>query len=151
MLAVVLVLVVAAVAVSVAALVRARTTPEPERGPTWHVPTLVDRRDFDRPDASWAVLAFTSSTCLACADVWEKCEPLTSDAVAVQRVDSIERKDLHDRYGVDAVPMVLLVDEVGSVRKDFIGPTTATDLWSALAELREPGSVPPSCDGDICG
>ena len=38
-----------------------------------------------------------------------------------------------------------------TVRKDFIGPTTATDLWSALAELREPGSVPPSCDGDICG
>jgi len=132
-------------------VVNRRTTVEPERGPQWHVPTLVDRNDFARAEAPFAVLAFTSSTCMACQDVWEKASVLESGAVGVQRIDSIERKDLHDRYGIDAVPMILLVDQVGAVKHNFIGPTTAADLWSAVAEMREPGSVPAGCDTEICG
>ena len=54
-------------------------------------------------------------------------------------IDSIERKDLHDRYGVDAVPMVLVADAVGTVRANFVGEPTATDLWAALAELARAG------------
>ena len=69
-------------------------------------------------------------------------------SVAVQEIDSIERKDLHDRYGIDAVPLLLVVDDGGTVRRHFIGEPTATDLWAALAELREPGTVPPSCTHD---
>ena len=45
-----------------------------------------------------------------------------------------------------AVPLLLLVDPIGSVRRSFVGEPSATYLWSALAELREPGSVPPGCD-----
>ena len=40
------------------------------------------------------------------------------------------------------MPTTLIVDTDGVVRAVFLGPTTATDLWAALAELREPGSVP---------
>jgi hypothetical protein len=31
------------------------------------------------------------------------------------------------------------------VRASFLGPGTATDLWGAVAELREPGSTPGAC------
>jgi hypothetical protein len=142
-------LVVAALAV--AWVLQRRTRPEPAPGPSWNVPALVTREAFVRPDAPWLVVLFSSSTCLACQGTWEKISPLESDDVAIERVDSIEQKDVHDRYGIDAVPMTLIVDLAGTVRRDFVGPVTATDLWAAVAELREPGSVPPGCDGDICG
>jgi hypothetical protein len=35
------------------------------------------------------------------------------------------------------------------VRASFLGPATATDLWAALAELREPGSVPEGCHDHV--
>ncbi|MFN8017741.1 MAG: thioredoxin family protein [Acidimicrobiales bacterium] len=143
--------VVAVVAVAVAAVLARRTAPEPERGATYEAPTLVDRRHFERPDAPWLVVEFSSSTCLACRGTWEKVALLESEAVAVQDVDAVERKDLHDRYGIEAVPMTLVVDAAGLVQRSFIGPPSAADLWAAVAEAREPGSVPPGCDGDICG
>lgn len=151
MMQVAIVMVLGMVAGLVAWFLRRRDQPDPERGPTWTVPTLVNRDHFDRPDAPWLVVLFSSSTCLACQGTWDKVQALEAGPVAVQRVDSIERKDLHDRYGIDAVPMVVVVDQAGTVRKDFVGPVTATDLWATLAELREPGSVPPGCTGDICG
>ncbi|MEZ5139849.1 MAG: hypothetical protein R2711_14115 [Acidimicrobiales bacterium] len=87
----------------------------------------------------------------ACADVREKAAALASDEVAVVELDAVAQRDLHERYGIDAVPMVLVADAGGIVRRDFVGPVTATDLWAAVAELREPGSVPPGCDGTVCG
>ena len=137
--------IVGAIAGAVAWYLQRRKAPEPERGSSWAVPELVRRSDFDRPDAPWLVLLFSSDTCLACRGTAAKAELLESDEVAYQEVDHLERKDLHDRYGIDAVPMVLLVDPIGSVRRSFVGEPTATDLWAALAELREPGSVPPGC------
>lgn len=141
-----IVVIVGAIAGAVAWFLQRRSTPEPERGSSWTVPELVNRADFDRPDAPWLVVLFSSSTCLACRGTAAKAELLASDAVAYQEVDHVDRKDLHDRYGIDAVPLLLLVDPIGSVRRSFVGEPTATDLWSALAELREPGSVPEGCD-----
>lgn len=145
-----IVVVLGLVAAGVAWVIQRRTTPEPERGSSWTIPQLVNRLDFDRPDAPWLVLLFTSPTCLACQGTAAKAALLESDVVAVQEVDHVQRRDLHDRYGIDAVPMVLVVDAAGTVRANFVGEPTATDLWAALAELREPGTVPPSCTGDIC-
>lgn len=145
-----IVVVLGTVAAAVAWFLQRRTSPAPQRGASWTIPELLNRADFDRPEAPWLVAVFTSSTCLACAGTAAKAVLLESDAVAVQQIDSIERKDLHDRYGVDAVPMVVVADAVGTVRANFVGEPTATDLWAALAELREPGTVPPSCTGDIC-
>jgi hypothetical protein len=109
------------------------------------VPTQVDRDDFDRPEAPWLVAVFTSSTCTSCAGVWERARPLASDAVAVQELEVVARKDLHHRYGIEAVPAALVIDHEGVVVRSFLGPVTATDLWAAVAEAREPGSTPDSC------
>jgi hypothetical protein len=128
--------VLVALAVLVAWLVQ-RRRPQPARAPTFHVPDALDRDDFDRPDAPWLVVAFTSATCDTCAAVIDKARALESDAVAVQEVEARAQKAVHDRYGVDAVPLVVLVDADGAVRAHFFGPVSAADLWSALAELRD--------------
>ncbi len=115
----------------------------------------LDRSDFDRPEAPWLVCVFSSSTCSACADVVMKSRVLASDDVAVQEVEAVEHRDLHDRYGIEAVPIVAVADGEGVVRSSFVGPVSATHLWSALAQLRDPGSVPdrcatPDCSGRDC-
>ena len=140
-----LLVLVAATAGTLAHLVQRRRSDAPVRT-GWSVPQQLDRRDFDRPDAPWLVAVFTSATCDTCGSVVEVARPLESQAVAFQEVEAGERRDLHDRYAVDAVPMVLLVDGVGVVRDHHLGPVTATHLWGSLAELRKPGSTPDGCD-----
>ncbi|MCB0978673.1 MAG: hypothetical protein KDB02_14570 [Acidimicrobiales bacterium] len=137
-----------AVAAVAAHFLRKRTTDAPEQGASWEVPVQLDRADFDHPERPWLVTVFASSTCLACKGTWAKAEVLESSAVAVQSLDNVVDKDLHDRYRVDAVPMVLIADETGRVLRSFIGEPTATDLWAAVAEVREPGSVPEGCTSD---
>jgi len=114
-----------------------RRRPVPSRTPVFHVPNSVDRTLFDRPDAPWLVAVFTSSSCDTCAAMIEKARPLASDAVAVQELEARADKAMHERYSIDAVPLVLLVDLSGAVRAHFFGPTSASDLWAALATLRE--------------
>jgi len=140
-----LLVLVAATAGTLAHLVQRRRPDAPVRT-GWSVPRQLDRRDFDRPDAPWLVAVFTSATCDTCGSVVEVARPLESQAVAFQEVEAGERRDLHDRYVVDAVPMVLLVDGVGVVRDYHLGPVSATHLWGSLAELRQPGSMPDGCD-----
>ena len=108
---------------------------------THHVPSVLDRRDFERPDAPWLVAVFTSSTCDTCAGVWERAELLDSDAVACQRIDFQDDKTLHERYRIDGVPTLVVADADGAVKRAFLGPVTATDLWAAIANAREPGSI----------
>ena len=129
----------------VAMILRNRGVADPEQGPSYAIPSQLDRRDFMRPEAPWLVAVFSSSTCLACQGTWEKAQLLESDEVATQEVEAVADALLHQRYGIDAVPLVVVVDAGGVVRRSFVGPPTATDLWAALAELREPGSVPPGC------
>ena len=142
-----LLVLVAATAGTLAHLVQRRRPDAPVRT-GWSVPQQLDRRDFDRPDAPWLVVVFTSATCDTCGSVVEVARPLESQAVAFQEVEAGERRDLHDRYAVDAVPMVLLVDGVGVVRDHHLGPVSATHLWGSLAELRQPG---PTTDGCTAG
>ena len=139
-----LLVLVAATAGTLAHLVQRRRPDAPVRT-GWSVPRQLDRRDFDRPDAPWLVAVFTSATCDTCGSVVEVARPLESQAVAFQEVEAGERRDLHDRYAVDAVAMVLLVDGVGVVRDHHLGPVSATHLWGSLAELRQPGSTPDGC------
>ena len=137
--------VVAAAAAALAYLVQRRRPDAPIRT-GWMVPEQLDRRDFARPDAPWLVAVFTSASCDNCAAVVDVAGPLASGAVAVDVVEVDERPEVHDRYAVDAVPMVLLVDALGVVRDHHLGPVSATHLWGSLAELREPGSTPDGCD-----
>ena len=137
--------VVAAAAATLAYLVQRRRPDAPIRT-GWTVPEQLDRRDFARPDAPWLVAVFTSASCDSCAAVVDVAEPRASAAVAVDVVEVDERREVHDRYAVDAVPMVLLADTLGVVRDHHLGPVSATHLWGSLAELRQPGSTPDGCD-----
>jgi hypothetical protein len=138
--------VLVAVAGVVAALLQRREPDAPTQPRTYRVPSQLDRRDFERPDAPWIVAVFTAATCSTCQGMWQKAEPLACDEVSVQQLEVGERGDLHRRYGIDGVPLIVIADHEGVVRASFVGPATATDLWATVAELREPGSVPEGCD-----
>jgi hypothetical protein len=132
----------------VVALVSQRRRPDAPANPIDHeAPAQLDRADFDRPEAPWLVAVFSSETCGTCGSVWERVAPLESASVATMEVEVGERRDLHDRYHVTAVPTTVVADRDGVVVRSFIGPVTATHLWGALAEVREPGSVPDGCSG----
>lgn len=115
----------------------------PDRYP---VPAVVERSDFDHADSPWLVAVFTSTTCDSCARTWESARQLAGGPVAVAEVPVQERPELHERYGIEAVPIILVADGDGAVRASFVGPPTATDLWGTVAELRQPGSLPDACD-----
>ena len=125
---------VMAIAVVVAAIVRRRRAADPPTQPRHELPSQLDRADFDGD--AWLVVVFTSDTCSTCADVVRKAEVVRADEVAVQVASYQARRDLHDRYRIDAVPSVLIADPSGVVRRTFVGPVTATDLWAAVAEAR---------------
>ena len=138
---VVLFVVVGAAAVLVAWWLRRRQRPDPPSQPAYSVPAQLDRADFDRPDAPWLLAVFSSATCLTCKDTWEKAAALASDAVAVEEVEAVERRDLHERYGIDAVPAVVVADADGVVRASFLGEPSAADLWAAVAAVRDGGAA----------
>jgi hypothetical protein len=131
-----------AVVALAAALILRRRRPEPPTQSRWQVPVQLDRRDFDGGERPWLVVVFTSATCDSCAKVTEKAAVLASNEVAYQEVAYQSHKDLHQRYAVDVVPMLLVAGPDGVVRASFVGTPTATDLWAAVAEAREPGTTP---------
>ena len=134
--------VLVAVAVVIALVIERRRTADAPTQSTWTVPSQLDRADFTRPEAPWLVAVFTSVTCDSCRGTIEKALVLACDEVAVDDVEVAARKDTHDRYGIDAVPSIVIADAEGVVRASFVGPPTATDLWAAVAEVRYPGSSP---------
>lgn len=140
-------LVVVAVAAAIGEVVRRRRVADPPTQPRYEAPSQLDRSDF--AGAGWLVAVFTSDTCSSCADVVRKAEVVACDNVAVDVVPYQSRRDTHERYSIDAVPCLVIADPAGVVQRGFVGPVTATDLWAAVAEAREPGSIDP--DGNCTG
>lgn len=138
-------LAIVAVALLAASVLRRRRRTDPPTQPARHVPAQLDRDDFPRPDAAWLVAVFTSSTCHTCRDVAAKVAVLASDDVAVADVEFQRQRDVHERYRIDSVPLVVIVDATGVVRRSFLGPVTATDLWAAVAWARDGGDPDPAC------
>ncbi len=132
---------IVAVAAIVAGIVSRRRRADPPTQPKSVLPTQLDRVDFPEPATPWLVVIFTSSTCSTCADVVTKARVLESAEVAVVDVPFQARRDLHERYSIDAVPALLVADPVGAVQASFLGPVTATDLWAAVATARDPESA----------
>jgi hypothetical protein len=141
-----LALAIMAAAAAVAEIVRRRRRSDPPTQPRRELPSQLDRADF--VGAGWLVAVFTSDTCSTCADVVRKADVLRSDHVEVSVVSFQQRPDLHERYGIDAVPCLVVADPDGVVHDGFLGPVTATDLWASVANAREPGSIDRS---DGCG
>lgn len=129
-------------AAAVASLLERRRRRAPVPTPRGTVPQRLTRRDFPRPEAPWLVVLFSSATCESCATMAEKVRVLDCGDVATCEVEYSADRGLHERYGIDAVPLVVIADRRGAVVGGFLGPTSATDLWAAVAELREPGSTP---------
>lgn len=102
------------------------------------VPEQLDRADFAEPGKPWLVAVFTSATCDACRDVRAKAEVLATGEVAVSIAEYPADKAVHERYRIDAVPLVVIADGRGIVRTSRLGPVSATDLWAAVAAAREP-------------
>jgi hypothetical protein len=131
--AVVLLLVAVVVAVVLERRRKAAASPVRDAYP---VPRQLFRADFPTPDAPWLVALFSSRTCDSCAAMREKVMALASPEVAVCDLEYSATRSLHERYEVSGVPMVLVADADGVVRRSFVGPVSATDLWAAVAEAR---------------
>ena len=138
-------LAIVAVAAGVAYVVQRRRTPDAPTQRRFNVPEQLDRADFARPDAPWLVAVFTSDTCDKCAEVSSKAAVLATDDVAVVTAEFVAHRELHEKYAIDAVPTLVIADAAGVTQRSFLGPMTATDLWAAVAEVREPGSTPSAC------
>jgi hypothetical protein len=131
-----LTVVLAAVAVAVALVVRSLTRPDPPTQARWAVPAQLDRADFASPEAPWLVAVFSSSTCLSCAGTWTRAQALAGPGVAVQKLDAAEDRAVHERYGIEAVPCLVIADLEGAVRASFLGEPTTAELLAAMGELR---------------
>ena len=119
-----------------------RRPPDAPPRDVYPVPKQLDRADFRRPEAAWLVALFSSAACDSCRGLDDKLSPLESDDVAVCIVDAEHFGALHRRYDVSAIPTTVVADADGVVCRAFVGAFTATDLWAAVAELRDPGSTP---------
>ena len=134
----------------VAAVARRRRVPDAPTQRRFRAPEQLDRNDFPRPDAPWLVVVFSSASCDVCAQVVAKAQVLECADVAVAEIEFGADRTLHERYSIDAVPTAVIADSQGVAVASFVGPMTATDLWAAVAEAREPGSTPGggSCQRD---
>ena len=126
----------------VAAVLRRRRTVDAPTQARHLAPTQLDRGDFAGRDRDWLLAVFTSATCHTCHDVARKAAVLACDSVEVAEVEYGANRTLHQRYRIEAVPTTVLADRDGVVRRAFMGPVTATDLWAAVAEARDPGTSP---------
>ena len=129
-------------AVALGMVLRRRQTVAMPTQPSLEVPTQLDRSDFPDTAAPWLVVVFPSASCNACGDVLRKAQVMSSAEVSVVDIEFAQHRELHKKYGIEAVPLVAIADAQGVVRRGFAGPVTATDLWAAVAEAREPGSSP---------
>ncbi|MGE0879780.1 MAG: hypothetical protein AB7L13_18150 [Acidimicrobiia bacterium] len=134
---VVLAAVLIGLALAAAALINRRRVAAAPTQPTWSVPAQLDRHDFARAAAPWLVVVFSSTTCDSCATVSGLALRLEAGDVAVDVVPVQERRELHARYHVEAVPMVVFADAEGVVRASFVGPPPDdVSLADVLAGVR---------------
>ena len=129
------------VVAGVALVARRGRRPDPPPRDAYPVPAQLDRADFPRPGAPWLVAYFWSRTCDSCEGMGEKVAVLESAEVSTAQLEASDDRDLHRRYEIAAIPMVLIADADGVVRRSVVGAVSASDLWAALAEVRSGGGV----------
>jgi hypothetical protein len=134
--------VLAGAVLAVAWVVQHRRRPAPPPRSAYPVPRQLDRHDFPRPEAPWLIAFFWSLTCDSCGGLAPKVRALESPEVVTCALEAVADRALHQRYEIAAIPMILIADADGVVRRAFIGAVSATDLWAAVADVRLPGSVP---------
>lgn len=128
-------LAVLAVALVLARILRERRSPAVAPSRDWHLPSHIDPADVGITDGRWAVVMFSSTTCETCRSVREAAAPLESDTVALVEVPYQTEKQLHDRYGIEAVPATVVMAPDGDVRAAWIGVIEPGVFWSTVSEL----------------
>ncbi len=132
----------AAVALAAAWFIQRRTPDAPTNGSAYRVPNQIDRADFLRPDIDQIVVVFSSATCHVCAEIVELAMTFASRLIVVHNVEFTIDKALHERYAIDAVPTVLVADQLGVVTSAFTGQVRESSLRQALGlELGPTDSV----------
>lgn len=121
----------------VAFILERRRSAPPTQPTRFAVPVQLDRDDFPGAETPWLVVVFTSAACDTCAAATAKASVLAAPDVTYAEIAWQTRKDLHERYGVEAVPCIVIADAEGIVRASFIGEPTATDLFAAIAQARD--------------
>jgi Thioredoxin len=114
-----------------------RRRPAPPPRDSYPLPRQLDRDDFPRPDAPFLVTYFSSTTCDSCQGLGERVAALSGNDVATAEIEFHQRRDLHDRYEISAIPMILIADHEGVVKKGFVGSTTSEELTAALSALSD--------------
>jgi hypothetical protein len=61
-----------------------------------------------------------------------KVAPLESALIATCEAEAAEHRDLHTRYRIEAVPMLVVADREGVVRAGFVGAVTEEELRGAV-------------------
>jgi hypothetical protein len=126
-------LVVVAAVVAVVLNRRRPQAPTQGRAP---VPAQLDRSDFPHADKPWLLVVWTSKTCESCAAATAKAMLLESPSVGYIEVPWQERRDLHDRYGIEDVPLLVFADADGVVQASFVGTPEFAELSGAVAGAR---------------
>lgn len=146
-------LVVAAVLVVVVGLVawiaRRRARPAPPPRTAYPVPRQLDRADFPEPTAPVLIAYFWSRTCDSCAGLGPRLAALAAPGTAIAALEATDDRALHRRYDVQAIPMILVADAEGVVRRAFVGAPSGPDLFAAVSAVRSPGSVPEPGPGSL--
>jgi hypothetical protein len=124
------------VCLAVAYVLNRRRPQAPTQGKV-EVPTQLDRADFADSGRPWLIVVWTSRTCASCERVVAQARLLESPQVAYTEVPWQDRRDLHDRYHVQDVPLLVLADGEGVVRLSFVGASNFAELAAAVAEARD--------------
>ena len=61
-------------------------------------------------------------------------------APVVDDVEHPQRRDLHDRYGIESVPTLVVADREGVVTWSFVGPPPSMAIVELIEDL---GLMPP--------
>lgn len=120
--------------VAVAIVIRRRDVQTMASGKSWSVPAQLEPSDFGSPDVERLVVVFSSATCDACAETLTRVNALLDHGVALAEISYQEHGDLHERYGIDAVPTLVIADREGVVLRSFVGPPSDDELREALIE-----------------
>ena len=125
------------VVAAVVAFVLNRRRPQAPTQGRVPVPAQLDRADFPEADKPWLLVVWTSRTCESCERATAKASVLRSDTVGYAEVPWQDRRDLHDRYGVEDVPLLVFADAEGVVRASFVGAPEFGDLITAVAHAKD--------------
>jgi hypothetical protein len=124
------------VAVGVALLIRRRAPARPTAVRTYDRPAQLDPADLGT-FTEWTVVLFSSAGCETCAGLRAQAAAAVDESVGFVEFEFGEHPEVHDHYGVDAVPMLLVVDDEGTVREVVVGPQPDGVVRALIARSRE--------------